>query len=381
MDRIQSYEIQEVIGYGGMGVVYKARHLVTGEIRAIKQLHGHFVLNEQIRRRFLEEAKIIGHLDHENIIKVYELLEDSGNLYMIMEYVDGKPLSDVIGKETGPIPSSRAIEIVKQVSKGLGYAHANKLVHRDIKPANILLDSAGKAKIADFGIAKVIDKTQHTAVGTMMGTIAYMSPEQIEGKEIDHRADIYSLGITLYEMLAGRLPFTFSEDDSLVTKLNKLNSATIPDPRAFYPHIPEYLVNIIYKCIAKNKNVRYSSVKEILSDIDKGEELSKYSQRRKFLSWNFGGSTYSIILVKEYAGIGLSKEISRIVKLTVLPILFLIFVVFILPAITKKKIEAPVEDTTKVEAPAVDTTSPDFIYYDPPFTVDTAATVDTSMIN
>ncbi len=378
MERVQSYEIINVIGYGGMGVVYKARHLVTGEMRAIKKLHTHLVLDEQVKYRFLEEAKIIGHLDHKNIIKVYELLEHAGDLYMIMEYVQGRPLSEMISKVTGPIPSEKALNILRQICEGLDYAHRNKLVHRDIKPANILVDEHTNVKLADFGIAKVLDRTQHTSLGTIIGTIAYMSPEQIEGTDIDQRADIYSLGITLYEMLAGRLPYAFRENDSLVKKINEISNARIPDPRTFYPHIPDYMVTIVNRCIEKNRDLRYASVRSVLTDLDRG----RYSIESD-LDQGYGNNTFRQVDNKnveegdgEYSHPAAAPKISGFSLFLMFTGAFLI-IIALLYSNRPSRFEAPATtDSVATERPVVDTSYPavDTVSsYD--YVIDTAAVV------
>lgn len=267
---IQSYELIENIGYGGMAKVMKVRHHITGEIRVMKMLYEQFAIDPQMRARFEEEARNAGRLRHPGIVQVYDYVTEGNNLCIIMEYIDGKPLSKVIGKEVGPIVPEIAIPIFLQIASAIKHAHdlPKPLIHRDIKPSNILLTRDRIAKVTDFGIAKVLGGDSHTATGTMLGTLEYMSPEQMTGKDVDQRCDVYSLGMTLYEMLAGRLPFNFGPHDSVLDKIRIINSSPIPDPREFYPHIPEYLVEIIRKAIQKDKNLRFRSIGEFIDAVE-----------------------------------------------------------------------------------------------------------------
>lgn len=268
--RIQSYEVMENIGYGGMAKVMKVRHHITGEIRAMKMLYEQFAIDPHMRERFEEEARNAGRLRHPNIVQVYDYITEGNNLCIIMEYIDGKPLSKVIGKEVGPIVPEVAIPIFMQIASAIEHAHnlPKPLIHRDIKPSNILITKDKTAKVTDFGIAKVLGGDSHTATGTMLGTLEYMSPEQMNGKDVDQRSDVYSLGMTLYEMLAGRLPFGFGSQDSMLDKIRVINQSKIPDPRDYYPHIPEYLVEIIRKAIQKDKNLRFKSVSDFIEAIE-----------------------------------------------------------------------------------------------------------------
>ncbi|MCX7612001.1 MAG: serine/threonine protein kinase, partial [Ignavibacterium sp.] len=202
--QIQSYEVIDIIGAGGMGVVYKARHLFSNKIVAIKSLSNQYCIDPEIRKRFKNEAFILNKLRHPNIVEVIDFIELPDELHLIMEYVEGRTLDKIIGQEVGPIPYQRALPIFNQILDGISYAHKQGIIHRDIKPSNIIVTPDNRVKITDFGIAKLQDTTQHTRTGTRMGTLYYMSPEQIRGeKEIDERSDIFSLGITLFEMLAG----------------------------------------------------------------------------------------------------------------------------------------------------------------------------------
>ena len=258
MKKINSYEVLERVGRGGMGTVYKVRHTLRNEILALKQLNDD---SPEIQKRFENEAVVLSKLSHPNIVQVNDFFSFENELYIAMEFVDGKPLSQIIGKEVGPIISEKAVPLFIQILQGMSHAHQNGIVHRDIKPANILVGSDGTVKITDFGIAKVLGATMGTA-GMKMGTIYYMSPEQMEGEEIDERSDIYSLGMTFYEMLAGRLPFNFANTSNPFAIMKQVHDAQIPDPREFYPHIPDSVVIALMQSIQKDKRRRYQSIDE-----------------------------------------------------------------------------------------------------------------------
>ena len=264
------YEIESTIGAGGMAVVYKARHLTLGQHFAIKKLSDSLSQNSDARERFIREAKTHSKLDHPNIVKFHDILKDptSQNVFIVMEYVEGRTLSQMIGKETGPIPFDRAYPIFKQVLDGIGYAHSQGVVHRDIKPSNIIITSSGRVKILDFGIAR--DETGQTLTqsGTVIGTLQYASPEQIKGERVDQRSDIYSLGMTLYEMLSGRLPLEINTSTSSYHVMQRVLSEPVPDPRSFYPHIEERIVSAIFMAIERDHGKRIASVADFVAVLE-----------------------------------------------------------------------------------------------------------------
>ena len=291
---IQSYEIIDLIGAGGMGVVYKARHQLTNRVVAIKSLSNQYCLNEEIRRRFKNEAVILSKLDHPNIVKVIDFFELPDELHLIMEYVEGRTLDKIIGQEIGPIPYQRALPIFNQILDGIAYAHSKGVIHRDIKPSNIIVTKGNEVKITDFGIAKLQEGTQHTRTGTRMGTLYYMSPEQIRGdKTVDEQSDIYSLGMTLYEMLAGRLPFGKKGELTEFELMHKLVYDPLPDPREYYPAIPKRLVEVIYKALEKKKENRFISVKELKEVIN--NENSSIAYKNIFISRNINYENFTNI--------------------------------------------------------------------------------------
>src|SRR5689334_5589487 len=201
-----NYRLVEVLGTGGMSVVYKATHRVTEQEVAIKILPPDLAVYDDVKARFVEEARTLAKLEHPNIVGLYNFVEAEGRLHLVMQYVQGKTFEQVIA-ERGRMPWPEAVAIILGVLEALVYAHGRGVVHRDIKPSNILVRPDGAVKVMDFGIAKMIGNSRLTSTGQTMGTVRYMSPEQVRGKAADARSDIYSLGITLYESLCGHTPF------------------------------------------------------------------------------------------------------------------------------------------------------------------------------
>ncbi len=207
--QLLNYEIKSLIGEGGMGNVYLGEHVSIGRKVAIKVLLPELASNDEIRNRFKNEASVMAHLQHPGIVALHDYLDQDDGLYLIMEYVEGIEFTDLLKSLTEPLPIDRAKEIMKKVLSAFAYAHKNKIVHRDVKPSNILLTKDDEVKVLDFGIAKLLGDTQFnlTKTGTQVGTVYYMSPEQVQATELDHRSDIYSLGVTFYELLAGFCPY------------------------------------------------------------------------------------------------------------------------------------------------------------------------------
>lgn len=278
--KINSYEFEDYpIGVGGMGVVYKANHIYRNEIVAIKALSERLCFDDIFRKDFEKEANILKYLHHENIVRVLDFIKfdikDDFRMYLVLEYVDGKSLDKYIREERGPIPYIDAITIFLQILEGVKYAHSKGIIHRDIKPGNVLLTNDLKVKIADFGIAKIVADTKvESRTGTkIMGTLKYMSPEQIIGKFLNEKYDIYSLGMTFYEMLAGRLHFEKENTEQNITEQILNEKFIFPDPRTFYDKIPEFLVKIIYEAIEKDKNKRIPSIDVFIKKIKEGMDI------------------------------------------------------------------------------------------------------------
>ncbi|MEX1054842.1 MAG: serine/threonine-protein kinase, partial [Rhodothermales bacterium] len=203
---ISHYRILEQLGLGGMGVVYRAQDTRLGRQAALKFLSRHSTEDEDAKKRFIHEAQAASALDHENICTVYEIDEtDRNGTFIAMAYYEGETLREKIAR--GALPVDEAVGIAIQISEGLARAHAKGIIHRDVKPANVIITPDGVVKIVDFGVAKLTGRTQITETGGVVGTAAYMAPEQVRGEDVDHRADVWELGAVLYEMLAARLPF------------------------------------------------------------------------------------------------------------------------------------------------------------------------------
>ena len=265
--RILNYEIKSLIGEGGMGAVYMAEHLQVNRKVAIKVLHPKFLKNEEIKQRFKNEAATLSHLHHPNIVGLFDYLEDESGLYLIMEYVDGVQLDDYIINTTGPMPEEKAIPLIKQILSAFAYAHEKGVVHRDIKPANIIITKTNEVKILDFGIAKILGESNNmTKTGTQMGTVFYMSPEQVQGKKADVRSDIYSLGVTFYQMLTGVNPYqNITTEYEVYTKIVKED---LPPANQIYPGVSAYLVSILKFALEKDPDLRFQNCNEILKALE-----------------------------------------------------------------------------------------------------------------
>jgi len=214
---ISHYKILEKLGEGGMGVVYKAEDTKLRRTVALKFLPPELTRDSEAKERFIHEARAAAALNHPNICTIHEIDESEGQFFIAMEYVEGESLKDVIEGNLPKVLNFReALDLASRVADGLNEAHGKGIIHRDIKPDNIMITSKGQAKIMDFGLAKLRGQTKLTREGTTLGTVAYMSPEQARGDEVDHRTDIWSLGVILYEMLTGHLPFRGEYDQAVI---------------------------------------------------------------------------------------------------------------------------------------------------------------------
>lgn len=250
-----------MIGKGGMGNVYLAEHTQLGRKVAIKMLHPKLTDSDALKSRFKSEASTLAHLQHPNIVTLFDYVENEDGLFLIMEYVDGMDLSDHINTVSGPIPNEQAVKIFSQVLDGFAYAHEKGVVHRDIKPSNILLTAEGDVKIMDFGIAKILDDDKSlTKTGTQLGTVLYMSPEQVRGEKVDKVSDIYSLGVTLFQMVTGRCAYDQNSSEYMV--YNQIVNEPLPKASTIYPAVSSHLEGIIQKATEKNRTDRYSTCKE-----------------------------------------------------------------------------------------------------------------------
>ncbi|NGQ93818.1 Stk1 family PASTA domain-containing Ser/Thr kinase [Brevibacillus sp. SYP-B805] len=258
------YQLEERIGGGGMAIVYKAKDLLLHRPVAVKVLRPQFGTDEDFVNRFRREAQAVASLSHPNVVSVYDVGQDEDTHYMVMEYIEGPTLKDVIN-QIGALPVEEAVRIAVQVCDALDHAHQNKIIHRDIKPHNILIGKNGRVKVTDFGIARAVTAATITHTNSVMGSVHYFSPEQARGGVTAEKSDIYSLGIVLYEMVTGQLPFS---GDSPITVALKHLQDPLTDPRQINPSIPQSVENIILKALAKDPFLRYASARDMLSDLE-----------------------------------------------------------------------------------------------------------------
>lgn len=257
------YQIIKSIGEGGMANVYLAYDTILDRNVAVKVLRGDLATDEKFVRRFQREALSASSLSHPNIVEVYDVGEDNGSYYIVMEYIEGKHLKELI-KKRGKLTLSEVIDIMSQVCDGLATAHDSYIIHRDIKPQNIMILDSGLVKITDFGIAMALNSTQLTQTNSVMGSVHYLPPEQASGKGSTMQSDIYSMGILMYELLTGSLPFR--GENAVEIALKQLKEP-IPNIKEKLPDIPNSIVNIIKRATAKNPKNRYGDAREMLEDI------------------------------------------------------------------------------------------------------------------
>ena len=257
------YEVLKYIGGGGMSKVYLANDIILDRHVAIKVLNYDFSNEEELKRRFMREAISATSLTHPHIVNIFDVGEEGELHYLVMEYVEGQTLKEYIN-ENGPLEPDKAVPIMRQLVSAISNAHFNGIIHRDIKPQNILMDADGNLKITDFGIAMALSATAHTKTNSVIGTVHYLSPEQARGGMATKKSDIYSLGIVLYELLTGRLPF--SGESAVAIALKHLQEET-PSVRRVFPDIPQSVENVILKATAKDAKYRYASADAMQEDL------------------------------------------------------------------------------------------------------------------
>ena len=257
------YRIIDQVGKGGMGRVYKVLDTQINENIALKLIRPEIATEEKVIERFRNELIIARKITHKNICRLFDINEEAGTPFITMEYVSGEDLKSIIWKE-GKLTEAKIISIAKKVCEGLDAAHELGVVHRDLKPQNIMIDETGKVKIMDFGIARSVQTPGVTQAGVTIGTLEYMSPEQVEGKETDQRSDIYSFGVILYEMITGRVPF---EGNTPLSIAYKHKHESPQDPRKINDQISEQINGLVLKCLQKDKEKRYQTAREILDEL------------------------------------------------------------------------------------------------------------------
>ncbi len=344
----ERYEIIKSIGEGGMANVYLGYDTILDRNVAIKVLRGDLSNDEKFVRRFQREALSASSLSHPNIVEMYDVGEDDGLYYIVMEYVEGKTLKQLL-KRRGSLTLSEAIDIMLQLTDGMAHAHDSYIIHRDLKPQNIMIQDDGQIKITDFGIAMALNSTQLTQTNSVMGSVHYLPPEQAAGKGSSIRSDIYSMGIIFYELLSGSLPF---RGESAVEIALKQMKDPLPSLREENPEIPQSIENIILKSTAKNPKNRYHDAKEMHQDLLTAlndERMNEEVYRYPYPEHEIDDSTKIVKKMKEeemddeIARPIVDEEIKKTNKwIWILSgifgaiILILAFIFFIIPALTKE---------------------------------------------
>ncbi|HEY5535142.1 MAG TPA: serine/threonine-protein kinase [Ignavibacteria bacterium] len=284
------YKIQSKISEGGMGTIFLGLHAKLDRLVAIKRLHSDLTSNELFRDRFIEEAKILAHLNHPNIISIYDLIEENESYYIVMEYIEGETLEKILDKSSIGLHPDRATAIFKKILSAFDYAHKKGVIHRDIKPSNVIVQNDDNPKILDFGIAKLIQsKSKITKAGTLMGTLYYMSPEQILGLNVDSRSDIYSLGVLFYEMLTNHIPYG-NEKNNEYEMMNSIISNEIIDIRNYKQNLNDNIINAINKALSKDIEYRFDTCENFSKALEYGYEpgntINTNKKTRDFLNYN-----------------------------------------------------------------------------------------------
>jgi eukaryotic-like serine/threonine-protein kinase len=259
------YEVIGELGQGAMGVVYKAKDPLIDRVVAIKTINLSLAMDEkeEYEGRFYQEAKAAGRLNHPNIVTIYDVGKSGDVAYIAMELLEGRELREIMNEGT-LLPIEQVLDVVSQVAQGLAYAHEHEIVHRDVKPSNIMIIHEGHVKITDFGIARMASSSVRTQTGMVLGSPKYMSPEQVMGKSIDQRSDIFSLGVMLYEMLTGQAPF---DGENVNAIMYQTLNAVAPSPNMLNPEVPEMVNFIVAKALAKGVEDRYQNAKDFAVDL------------------------------------------------------------------------------------------------------------------
>ncbi len=274
---ISQYKILEKLGEGGMGVVYKATDTKLDRFVALKFLPPHMAASEQDKARFIQEAKSAAALNHPNVCSIIDIQEHEGNMFIVMEFVDGQTLQE----RKASLTQKQAIEYAIQIAEGLAAAHEKGIVHRDIKPENIMIRKDGIVQVMDFGLAKLVGASRLTKAGSTVGTLGYMSPEQVQGQETSHRSDIFSFGVLLYEMLTGKSPFTGAHESAI---LYEIVNVDVPPPSTVKPELDPELDRIVMECMEKEPNERMQSIKQVAIDLNRFKRTSSRTRMSRTFS-------------------------------------------------------------------------------------------------
>ncbi len=277
-----TYDLLEEIGKGGMATVYKARQASLDRYVAIKEIKPAIAASAELVERFKREARTSASLVHENIIQVYNFCEPKKDtLFIVMEYVEGMDLKSLFG-QAGRLPPRMAAIIARDLARGLAYAHSRGLVHRDVKPGNVMISASGEVKLMDFGIVREMD-SDLTRTGAFLGTPSYMSPEQFLGDPITHKSDIFSLGVLLYEILAGQKPFIADNESSLSKRVRAEREMKV---RKLNPEVPRKLASLVHKCMRKNQEKRPADAEELVLELGKVlKSKGREEDRRELSAW------------------------------------------------------------------------------------------------
>ena len=283
------YEIIEKIGNGGMATVYKSKDRVLNRYVAVKILRDEFTTDEEFIKRFRIEAQSAASLTHPNIVSIFDVGNEGNLYYIVMELIKGKTLKEIITEENGPLPWKWSLNVVTQIASALETAHKNNIVHRDIKPHNIIITEDGIAKVTDFGIAKAVSNSTITAFGTTIGSVHYFSPEHARGGFTDAKSDLYSLGVVMYEMLTGKVPF--DADTPVSVALKHMQEKPV-EPKELNENIPQVVNDIIMKAMQKDINLRYQSATEMVKDLNTA--LKNPDENFVHIGKNVGAATQRI---------------------------------------------------------------------------------------
>ena len=275
--KLGKYDVQEEIGRGGMGAVYRAYDPTLGRRVAIKVLAPHLTWEQTFIERFVREAQAAAQIKHPNIVTIYDVGQEGNWHYFVMEHLEGRTLTEVIQRQ-GQIPAQQAVDILRQLAEALDYAHSRDLVHRDVKPSNAMIDAAGHATLNDFGIVQAAQGSRLTATGTMIGTLEYMSPEQMQGVRVGPRSDQYSLGVVAYEMLTGRVPFKAATTAALI---HKVVYEAPPPLRTVRPDLPTAVEQVLSRVLAKDAEARYTSCLQLVEALEQAILGATVAAKRK----------------------------------------------------------------------------------------------------